>query len=351
MRKIATTLRLAGVLTVTLAMMAACSTSPETAKPAPVKTVASDQIDSLVAAAKKEGSLTFYTTATAGPAQAQADAFTAKYGIATNMVRLTGSQMDQRFQAEVDSAGGTPADIIFTTNPVLIKAMVDKGALVALKDADLPGFPWKFPERFLLPDVGSAVTLVQPAAIAYNTDLVKGKDIPTGWGDLLDPKWDGKIGLASPTSSLGYVGEWVAVEEQEGNGFLSKLGAQNLKVYAAGATLTGALGAGEISIAAMSLVTNTVPDMKKGAPIDYVVPDNTSGIQLSVGIVATAKSPNAARLFALYSMSEEGAKVLADASDSVSPYDTKKLPKNYAGADIAGAPDKLAEVQRLLRVK
>ena len=41
-----------------------------------------------------------------------------------------------------------------------------------------------------------------------------------------------------------------------------------------------------------------MPDKKKGAPVDIVVPDNTSGIELSVGIVAKAKHPNAARLFA-----------------------------------------------------
>ena len=53
---------------------------------------------------------------------------------------------------------------------------------------------------------GSAVTLVQTVGIAYNTDLVKGDDIPDGWSDLLDPKWKGKIGVATPTSALGYVG-------------------------------------------------------------------------------------------------------------------------------------------------
>ena len=305
----------------------------------------------LVKAAKSESTVTLYTTATAGPAQMQADAFTAKYGISTRMVRLTGSQMDQRFRAETNSSGGTGADIIFTTNPVLISDAVESGDLVALEKANLPNFPGNFPERFLMPDEGTAVTLIQPAAIAYNTDLVEGDDIPKGWPDLLDPKWKGKIGIASPTSALGYVGEWVVIGNQEGGNYLSELGTQELKVFAAGSTLTGALGAGEIAIAADSLVTNTVPDMKKGAPIDYVVPENTSGIELSVGIVNKSQHPNAARLFAEYAMSKEGAEVLAKASDSVSPYNIDDLPKMYEGADIAGAPKMLSEIQRLLRVK
>ena len=71
----------------------------------------------------------------------QADAFTAKYGIPTNMVRLTGGQMDSRFQAEINSAGGTEADIIFTTNPVLIKDAVQSGRAGRAGGRRHPGFP------------------------------------------------------------------------------------------------------------------------------------------------------------------------------------------------------------------
>ena len=344
-------LRAIGVFGAAIALTVGCSAAPEPTPTPSATDQAPDPSAELIAAAKAEGTLTFYTTATAGPAQIQADAFTAKYGIPTNMVRLTGGQMDSRFQAEINSAGGTEADIIFTTNPVLIKGAVASGALVALDDADLPGFPGDFPERFLLPEVGSAVTLVQTVGIAYNTDLVKGDDIPDEWSDLLDPKWKGKIGVATPTSALGYVGEWVVLGDQEGDDFLEKVGKQQLKVYSAGSTVTAALGAGEISLAATVLVSNTMPDKKKGAPVDIFVPDNSTGIELSVGIVAKAKHPNAARLFALYSMSEEGAKILADETDSVSPYDTAGLPKDYEAADIEGAPARLADIQRLLQVK
>ena len=350
MHAISRRLRVLGVVGAALALVVGCGGSPGTDTTGAAAGQDGPTAE-LIAAAKKEGQLTFYTTATAGPAQKQADAFTAKYGIPTNMVRLTGAQMDSRFQAEINSSGGTKADIIFTTNPVLIKDAVQKKVLVALQEAGIPNFPGDFPQRFLLPDAGSAVTLVQPVGIAYNTELVKGDDIPKGWQDLLNPKWKGKIAVATPTSALGYVGEWVVIGKQEGGDYLAKLGTQELKVYSAGSTVAAALGAGEVSLAGAMLVSNTVPDKKKGAPVDIFVPENTSGIELSVGIVAKAQHPNAARLFAMFSMSEEGAKILADATDSVSPYDTANLPKQYEAADIAGAPAKLAEIQRLLQVK
>lgn len=307
-------------------------------------------LDDLVKAAKAEGALNFYTTGTASAAQKQADAFTAKYGIPTTMVRLTGGQFDTRFKAEMNSANGVQADIVFTTNPVLIGEAVQNGTLTALEKAGLPDFPGNFPKQFLLPDAGTANVLIQPAGIAYNTDLVKGDDVPKGWEALLDPKWKGKIAVADPKSALGYVGEWWAIGEHMGDDYLAKLGDQALKVYSAGSTVSAAVAAGEVALAGSMLVANVAPDKAKGAPIDIFVPDKTSGIELSVGMVAKAAHPNAAKLYALYCLSEEGAQILADASSSVSPHDVANLPKDYVPADIAKAPSRLAEIQKLLQV-
>ncbi len=40
-----------------------------------------------------------------------------------------------------------------------------------------------------------------PMVVIYNTDLVSGDDIPTSWADVTDPKWKGKIAMASPVKS------------------------------------------------------------------------------------------------------------------------------------------------------
>jgi len=40
-----------------------------------------------------------------------------------------------------------------------------------------------------------------PMVIIYNTDLVTGDDIPTSWADATDPKWKGKVAMASPVKS------------------------------------------------------------------------------------------------------------------------------------------------------
>ncbi|MGB6127397.1 MAG: ABC transporter substrate-binding protein [Psychrilyobacter sp.] len=42
---------------------------------------------------------------------------------------------------------------------------------------------------------------VLPMVMIYNTDLVTKEEAPTSWNDLIDPKWNGKIAMASPVKS------------------------------------------------------------------------------------------------------------------------------------------------------
>lgn len=308
-------------------------------------------LEKLIEEAKKEGSLIFYTTATAEPAQLQAEKFTEKYGIQTEMVRLTGSQMDQRVQAEADSSAGLGADIIFTSNPLLVRDMIEKGVLARLDTIGIEGFPFDFPEDFLYEGIGSAAVLVQPTGIAYNTEALQGDDIPKAWDDLIDPKWRGRVGIADPAGSLGYIGEWTVIDEALGGGYLEKLAAQEPVVYPASSTLVGAMAAGEIVMAGAILVSNVMPDKNAGAPVDIVIPDTTSGIELYIGLNPNAQHSAAAKLFAHFVMSQEGAQVLADAANSVSPYDTSKLPSSYIPADMLNAPANLDTVLERLGLK
>lgn len=308
-----------------------------------------DNNDALVKAAQQEGSLTLYTAATETAAKAQADAFTKKYNIKVNMVRLTGAQLTQRVEAEA-KASQPAADVLVSSDPVMIKTGIGAGWLTALDKASIPGYPWKFPSRFLKSDIGSAVVLLQLTGIAYNTDLVKGNDIPKDWKDLLDPKWKGKIGIADLKSSLGYTAEWQVINKAEGGNFLAQLGKQNLKVYASGAPASAALGAGEIPLLADQLITNVVPVKKKGAPVAWVIPDKTTSLDDYVALVTKAKHPNAAKLFTEFIMSPDGADVLAKASNSTSPYDTSSIPSEYQPLDIFSAAAQQADTMRLLGV-
>ena len=70
---------------------------------------------------------------------------------------------------------------------------------------------------------------------------------------------------------------------------------------------------------------------ERGAPVDTVTPEFTTGTQFYLILTARgkAKHPNAARLLANYIMSPEGNTVFNDEPGIVGVYDTRRLPKQY----------------------
>src|SRR5688572_20127339 len=61
------------------------------------------ELDALVKAARTEGELTFYTGAPENVAKRAGEAFTKKYGVKTQFIRLSGTPMLVRFSSEAAS--------------------------------------------------------------------------------------------------------------------------------------------------------------------------------------------------------------------------------------------------------
>jgi len=337
---------LAGLLTVTACGDSGAAKSEPAGDPGtPASTSsgsASDPLSQLVTEAKAEGSLTLYTGLVEAAAAAQADAFTKKYGIKVNLVRLAGAQFETRVQAE-SAAGSINADILVTANPLFIKNEVAKGDTVSLKAAALPEFPGEFPEKFIRDDLGSAIVSILPVGIIYNTDLVKPDEVPKTWADLLDSRWKGKIGISDPKADLGYIAEYQTIEKKYST-FLQDFAKQGLKVYPAAAPSMEAVASGEIALSPVQLASNAAGVKAKGAHVAAIVPDYTTGLQFYVSVVAKAKHAAAARLFALYMLSKDGADILATAGNSLSPFDNVSLPKDYQVLDYSTAQQDQARV-------
>ena len=299
-----------------------------------------DPSSPLAKAAKSEGKLTLYTDMVVNAANAQAKAFTDKYGVDVNVVRLAGAALTSRFMSE-RAAGASSADVVIVADPVFAKDALDKGYTQKLANANIPGYPWAFPQTFLNANSGTAGLLIQVTGIAYNTDLVSPQDVPKTWKDLLNPRWKGKIGIADPGNFVSYDAEWVILEVAFGPDFLKRLGAQKLRFYQGGAPTVAAVGSGEVALAAAQLRAAITPIKDAGGPIAITVPDGpATGIVSSLMLSSRSAHPNAAKLFAAYAMSPEGAAIPAKISDSLSPYDTKQLSSEFKEADyVRGAAD------------
>jgi iron(III) transport system substrate-binding protein len=290
------------------------------------------ELGRLTKAAQAEGSLIFYSATTEDVAKRIAAAFKAKYGITAVFVRMSGSQLQVKYASEAE-ANNVAADLVFmsgTTTRTYAQDAIGKGWVQSISDAGLPVVSsGRFPASFLTGP--TAVVQVNPWLIVYDTDKVKGADIPQSWLDLLNPKWKGQLLIADPKTSSSYADIWTPLLEKYGESFLVKLREQNPRRYSVIGLAVESLAAGE-GVMLLPIITAYAQQLQsKGVHVDVAIPRFTSGVEMHIFLTATAKAkrPTAARLFANYVMSPDGNAVFNAEAGGMSAYDTGKLPAEY----------------------
>jgi len=300
----ATTTASAKVQTMQLAQAAARA-------PAPSQAAAAAALEALIKAAKAEGEMTYYSAQTENVPRRVSAAFQAKYGINAKFVRFNSVLLQQRYATDAES-GSFPADLIINSGDAITYAEngIKKGWFEPIATAGVPAIlSGEFPARFNR-NV-TAIIQLSPWGIAFNSDKVKGADLPKDWPDLLNPKWKGQILLPDPRASDAYIDHWALLFDKYGESFFAKLRDQNMRLYASGVPATQALGAGEGSIQVPTVGPQVQGVKDKGAPVAMIIPDTSVGVEQHVTLTARAKArnANAGRLFANYLLSAEGNQV------------------------------------------
>lgn len=289
------------------------------------------ELDALIKGAKAEGEVSFYSSATENVAKAIGDAFTARYGVKYQFVRLPGAQVPLRYGAEAQT-GNFSADLIYIAGSSVTfgEEAIGKGWMDSIPNAGLPVVKsGEFPARFITGP--TAIVQVAPWYMAFNNQKVSAADAPKDWMDLLKPQFKGQILIPDPRSSDSYLDLWALLLDKYGEKFFAPLRAQNLRVYSSGVPAVQALGAGEGMVEVPGVPALFAGIAAKGAPLTTVAVDLTTGVEMSVLLTARAKAkhPNAARLLANFSMTQEGNKIFNSAPGDVSVYDTARLPRQY----------------------
>ncbi len=313
---------------------------------------AAAELDALVKAARAEGELTLYTATPDNQARRFVDAFIAKYGIKVGFLRVAGVSLRQRYVAEAE-AGKFAADIMLTAGAAELFAeeCVKKGWMEPISEAGIPAMrSGEYPAR--LNRGPSAVVQITPWLIGYNTEKLKVAEVPRDWKDLLNPRFKGQIIIPDPRAAFAYLDVWALIADTYGAAFVQQLRAQNPRVVAAGATAIQALGAGEGSILFPTTGGNIMDVRGKGAPVDMVVPEKTTGVEMQVMLTHRSRTRRsaAARLMANYLMSPEGNKALNDEPGGITIYDTKGLPRQYESPKLS-AQGRSAELLALLGIQ
>ena len=261
-----------------------------------------------IEAAKKEGTLVFYGAVPPQSMNIITKPFEQKYGIKVEYWRASVSKILDRTLNEA-RAGRPNFDVVETT----------RGAHLILKSEGLfskfvPPSSETFPDNFKEKDGLMTPWRVTPLSILYNTELVKGADIPKSFQDLLDPKWKKKITMPDPSQNTTIVELLRNMEKLVGSKWLDyvkALAKQEPHFVEALSPVTNVVIRGEASVG-ISYVKYV--KQYKG-PVDYVMLDKFLGIVNYMSVSVKAAHPNAGRLFIEYIMSPEGQKALASQAE------------------------------------
>ncbi|MEI7546721.1 MAG: extracellular solute-binding protein [Actinomycetota bacterium] len=300
-------------------------------------------LDTLIAAAKKEGELTLYSANVDSTINKMVDGFKAAYGITVNHPpRSQTAAMLTRFNTETD-AGSSPADILESEGRPEYDDMLAKGRILSLDAQKIP-FVADYPKAFKT--AYSIHHQASKSGLCYNTDQIKPADL-TKWADL----GNAKVHMLYPDPALTpvYAAQWANIISNGGIVVLQNIAKNQHKVVASTVPGFELLTAGEGNVLLGCPLSLAQPAIDKKAPIGYIELSPTTGYEFGIAIPTKAPHPNAARLYA-YWLTTKAGQVATNAGISVAP----AFPQGVDGTLPIGAYvgfDQAAVVAQLPAIK
>ncbi|MGH6784318.1 MAG: extracellular solute-binding protein, partial [Sphingomicrobium sp.] len=281
------------------------------AAPAAAQPFTPDTVD--MAAAKKEGSVTWYTSTPVETAQKIANLFTKETGIKVELFRSGGTAVLRRFLQEREG-GRVAADVLSTADPAASASLARKGMFAAFKPRNFA----KIADTAKDPDGYHVAYRLNMVTFFVRTDKVAASDVPKTWSDLVDPKYRGKMILTDPSFTSLQVTVVGTLARLKGWSYYDGLRRNDIMVVQGNQQVADMLKRGERLIAAGALDTYAVDARREGHPIANIFPaDGTFAVPGPSGIAAGAPNPNAAKLFAEFLISDTAQKsIVADGAYS-----------------------------------
>ena len=278
----------------------------------------------LVAAARKEGSLTVYTSNAAPTIDLLSADFEKRYGVRVNAWRASSVKVLQRVVAE-KTASRWDFDAVSVSSPEL-EALYRENLLQETNSA------WhkEMLEGTMPAHRSWAPQFINVFVQAYNTKAVKKQDLPKRWADLLEPRWRGMLGVEAKA------GEWYCsllknLGGEKGAELFRQIAARNgLSVRSGNSVLANMVVSGEVPLA-LAVYSHMIDEARqRGAPVDWFAIDPMIARSNGIGVSRKPPHPNAALLFYEYAIGD--AQPLMLRMNYLSP--VRKLASPLRGAKI-----------------
>ena len=271
----------------------------------------------LIAAAKKEGKLAFYTAMDLAFAERLGKTFEGKYGIAVRVERSGAERIFTRIGQEY-SSNIRAVDVVNTADQSHCIVWKRNGWLQPYLPEDVAKH---YGKQFYDADATSVTTRVLVSPIGYNTSLVKKEDVPKSFADLLDPKWAGKLVKAHPAYSGTIMNATFQIARDIGWEYFEKLAKQRIMQVQSATDPPKKIALGERAVAVDCAGYLVIRGKEAGQPVDVVYPTEGTPVATSPSaLFKAAPNPNAGRLFQNWMHSREAQQVLVDWARQYSPH-------------------------------
>ena len=256
-----------------------------------------------IARARKEGTVTLYTSMQLVDSRPLTEAFEKKYGIKVGLWRASGEKVAERVLTE--SRGGRFDVDVIETDGAQVEILYREKQLAPLNVPSIADVP----QEILQPHGYYAPTRLTLYVMSYNTNLVKPDEVPKGYADLLKPRWSGKLALESDDVPW-FASVVKAMGETPGTSYFRRLAAMKPSMRKGHTLMAEMVAAGEIEVAIDTHVQGIARLKEKGAPIEWKPLQPAFGQPSSVGVAARAPHPEAGRLLVEFILSREGQEII-----------------------------------------
>jgi len=265
--------------------------------------------EELVALARREGELWWYTSLPEDEARKLLDLFAKRHPyLQTHLVRGSTFDLVRRVDREI-AQGQVQADVLHVLDPAVFVDLRRRGELHTYNPEAARAIPAEFqdPGRWW---AMRAVTI----CMAYNTRRLNQADLPHTWPDLLDPRWRGKVGLKDAQTGGSAYAQYYLLREEYGASYWRAVRALQPRLYRSEDDTLQALMSGEIDLAGGILGYSVYQAAtRKGLPVEPILPKD--GVPMIIGplaILSRAPHPHAAMLFVDFSLSQEGQRAITE---------------------------------------
>lgn len=266
------------------------------------------QSDELISAAQAEGEVEYYANITA--IEPVLEAFADAYGVEANYTRISTEGFAATLLTE-HQARRQRVSVLQAPIP-LLEILKEFGLLAPYNSPAAADYPeWSKDPDGMIQQFG-----IEYVALIYNKNLVAEEDAPTSYMDLTDPKWNGKIVMANPSTHATTIQWLVGLKDHNVFGsedawweFIRGLAANNPMLVASFGPTPGPISSGEvhIGISMPKYIVTLAP-----APLDWArVSEPMLGTPRGIALANGAPHESAGKLFIDYWLSGEASSILA----------------------------------------